>query len=147
MLCLSIVSVDEAFIEAAWQRVSSAGSYYSIGDGASHETFRRMLFQSVLVVKGEGFIIRVERHADCVELHPIVFGHALFRNAATVLAELTPIIERLFAKTPICCIIPDGMRGAKRLVRIAGFAPEGAVQRNLSGVMLRCSVFVKRSTS
>ena len=144
MPCLRVISVDSAFIDVLWDKVCRSGSYYSIGDGASKQSFHRVLFESVFVVEGDDFVIRAEMHPDCIELHPIVFGHSFFKNAPVILAEAILLIDRLFAKMPICCIIPEGMRGAKRLAEIAGLVFERFVDRSLSGVVVRCSVFVKR---
>ena len=142
---LDLVDVDEALVDEMWGKVSTSGSYYSIGDGVTKDVFRRMLFESNLVFKGDHFLIRGECHADCVELHPIVFGHSSFRNSKAILGEILPVVEKLFAKKPVCCIIPEGMRGAKHLALTAGLERTGEVTRSLSGVELRCGVYVKRS--
>jgi hypothetical protein len=147
MHCLSVVAVDDAFVDGLWKKVAPSGSYYSIGDGVCKATFRRVFFESALVLSGNSVVIRFENHKDYVELHPIVMGQSAFRHAKEIVEDASSACERLFAKMPVCCIIPDGMRGAKRLAEVAGFTQKGYVERNLSGVMLRCSVFVKRSAS
>jgi hypothetical protein len=145
MPCLRAVDVDDSLVDEIWQKVSHSGSYYSIGDGVAKKTFRRVLFESPLVLRGEDFVIRFELHEDCVELHPIVFGPQAFHDVEAKIGELTSFSNRLFAQKPLCCIIPIGMRGAKRLAHSAGFAFHGVLDRSLSGVNVRCAVFVKRS--
>ena len=44
-----------------------------------------MLFESNVVLQGESILVRLEDHNDYVELHPIVFGHSVFKNATGIL--------------------------------------------------------------
>jgi hypothetical protein len=73
-----------------------------------------------------------------------VFGTSLFRDSVPASNELLMLVERLFDQRPICCIIPEGMRSAKRLAEASSFARERMLERNLSGVKLLCGVYVKR---
>ena len=143
---LNSCSVDDRLVDEIWERVSKSGSFYSIGDGVSKKTFRRVLFESNLVLTGENFLLRLEFHDDYVEVHPIVFGHSFFRNAKDIAEELSSIADRLFAKKRIWIIIPYEMKGAKHLARIAGFTQISLVYRDLSGVSISCSVFQRRIT-
>lgn len=134
---LRLVSVNEKVIERLWDRISEAGSYYSIGDGVTKEVFSKVLFQSNFVLEAKNLAVRLELHDDYVELHPIVFGPSAFREAKKALEE----ISTLFSTKPICCIIPSDMRGARRLAQAAGMRVMGMAMRPLSGVPVRCTVF------
>lgn len=144
MPCLSVIDVDDEFVDETWKRIENCGGFYSIGDGVSKEVFRKMLFGSSLVVEGEGAVVRIQIEESLVEIHPIVFGPSFFMGASLMLQELIERFGGLFSQRPICCIIPDGMRGAKRLARIAGFDETGKASRKLSGVLLLCSVYTWR---
>ena len=144
---LKCIEINDSLVDELWQKVSKSGSYYSIGDGVTKNVFRRMLFESNVVLQGESILVRLEDHNDYVELHPIVFGHSVFKNAAGILGDVVSVVALLFSNKPICCIIPEGMKGTKRLAEVAGFHYNGPVERSLSGVVIRCSVFVKRSNS
>jgi len=140
---LSAVDVDDSLVDDLWNRVESCGSFYSIGDGVSKEVFRKVLFASALVLRGESVVIRLEA-SEVLEAHPIVLGHSFFRHAKEALSEVVAIRDRLFASRPVCCIIPVKMRGTKALARIAGMTQTGAVMRSLSGVAIPCAVFTWR---
>ena len=144
MRYLEPVDVNDRFVDEMWKKVSEAGSYYSIGDGVTKETFRKVLFQSALVLRGASAIFRIENNRDFVEVHPIVFGHSFFRDAHSVLEEGVKLLGKLFDSKPICCIIPDGMKGTRHLAQIAGMTEAGKLARELSGVPISCTVFVWR---
>jgi hypothetical protein len=144
---LKAIDVNDSLVDELWHKVSRSGSYYSIGDGVAKATFCRVLFESPLVLRGKDFVIRCELHNDCVELHPLVFGPGAFHDVRAKVEEIATYATKLFAQKPLCCIIPFGMRGAKRLAESAGFVFHSILNRSLSGVNVRCVVFVKRSAS
>lgn len=144
MRCLKVVDINDTFVDELWNKVSSSGSYYSIGDGVVKKVFRKVLFDSNFVLQVETFTIRLEVKKDYIEIHPIAFGPSAFRHAKEALRDIVELRDRLFAGKPLCCIIPDGMRGAKRLARISGMTQEGKTTRPLSGIQITCEVFVWR---
>jgi hypothetical protein len=141
---LRAVDIDDRLVDELWEKVSQIGSFYSIGDGVSKETFRKVLFHSDAVFRGPNVIIRLEAKPEYIELHPIVFGHSLFRHAKEALLEVSELRDRLFAGKPIYCIIPSEMNGTKHLALKAGMARIGDVMRPLSGVEIPCEVFLWR---
>jgi len=144
MHCLRAVDVDDRLVDEIWEKVSGVGSYYSIADGCTKDLFRSRLFQSNAVLQGEGLLLRLEAGEGCLEVHPIAFGPSSFRHAKEALQDIVELRDRLFATKPICCIIPDGMRGARRLAREAGMTRTGTVIRPLSGIPIPCTVFTWR---
>lgn len=139
---LEAVAVDEALVDDLWKRIEETGSFYSIGDGVSKEQFRKVMFESSLVLRGGSSMFRLEEHPDYFELHPIVFGPSAFAHARELLGEIEGIRDKMFAKKPICCIIPRRMRGAKRLALEAGMKATGEVVRQFSGVAIACTVYM-----
>ena len=144
MHCLKTVDVNDKLVDELWNKVSSSGSFYSIGDGVVKKVFRKVLFDSNFVLQVDTLTIRLEVKKDYIEVHPIAFGPSAFRYAKEALRDIIELRDKLFPRKPLCCIIPDGMRGAKRLARIAGMAQEGKTTRPLSGVQITCEVFVWR---
>jgi hypothetical protein len=144
MRCLKTVEINDSFVDEIWNKVASSGSYYSIGDGVKKEVFRKVLFNSNFVLQTEGLLIRLEVRESCIEIHPISFGPSTFRYAKEALKDIVDLRDRLFAGKLVCCIIPDGMRGAKRLARIAGMTSVEKLVRPLSGVPILCEVFIWR---
>lgn len=71
----------------------------------------------------------------------MVFGLEAFRNAQEILDEIEKLCEKLFDGKPVCCIIPVGMRGARRLALRAGMRKQDEVSRPLSGVVVSCEVY------
>jgi hypothetical protein len=138
---LRFEDVGPALVDGLWDKVKGSGSYYSIGDGVTKAVFSKMLFDSALVLGGIGATFRIEKHKDFVEIHPMVFSHEFFGVAKATMEEFAELAAWLFAKKRLCCIIPDGLRGAKRLARLAGFSEGSKVERKLSGVSLVCSVY------
>jgi hypothetical protein len=136
-----LVDVDSALVDNLWAKLESSGSFYSIADGCSKEHFSKVLFESSLVVRIEGGIVRLVDEGSYVELHPIVFGHSLFRNAATTLDELHSLTRRAFQSKPIRCIIPNRMHAAMHLAKLAGMTEIDMVMRNLSGIPIACTVY------
>jgi len=141
MHCLEAVSVDDSFVDELWIRVSGIGGYYSIGDGITKDVFRRMLFSSAMVLQAPNLTIRLADEEKCLEVHPIAFGPSAFRHAACAMDDIVELRDKVFKEKPICCIIPDGMRGAKRLALAAGMTKSEAMVRDLSGVQVSCTVF------
>lgn len=141
MRYLEEVPVDAVLVDEMWEKVADSGSYYSIGDGMTKNVFRSMLFQSNIVLRGPSVLIRLVDMKECLEAHPIAFGHSFFHHAREALADVMGIRDRFFPEKPICCIIPEGMKGAKRLARVAGMSETGKVTRGLSGVSIPCRVF------
>jgi hypothetical protein len=137
---LKAVDVDDRLVEELWGKVNGVGSYYSIADGTTKEVFRRVLFASVLVLRNESVVMRFDDKGEYVELHPMVFKHEFFRHANEAIREAAAA----FAGKPICCIIPDGLRGAKRLARVGGMVETGKMIRSLSGVPISCTIFTWR---
>ena len=144
MYYLKVVDVTDDFVDEEWKKVSDVGSYYSIGDGISKDTFRRMLFQSDFILQAPSLTIRLVSEKDYLEVHPIAFGNSVFRHAACAMDDIVELRDKHFAEKPICCIIPDGMRGAERLALAAGMTKAGKCTRPLSGVMIACTVFTWR---
>jgi hypothetical protein len=134
---LKLVSVNDAFNDELWNRVSDSRRYYSIGDGFSKEVFRKVFFQSNYVLKGPNIVVRLEEARDYVECHPIVFGVEPFLHAREAMGDCAS----LFTSKPVCCIIPSGLRGAKRLARLAGMHQSGGCRRPLSGVVIPCEIW------
>ena len=141
---LEAVDVSDRVVDEIWEKVSRAGSYYSIADGVTKEVFRRMLFESSILYRAPSLIIRLNFNKDFVEIHPIAFGPSVFKHAREALSEIVALRDRLFAEKPICVIIPDGMRGAKRLAKAAGMSEEAKYVRAFSGVAIPCTVFTWR---
>ena len=135
------IAVDDGLVDELWERVKHCGSFYSIGDGYSKEHFRSVLFRSEKVFRGEGMVVRLEAYHDYLEIHPIVLGPSAFRHTNEMLNELIEVSAKSFYRRPICCIIPNRMRGARLLARSAGMILRGCVERNLSGVMIPCGVW------
>ena len=140
-----IVDVDEGFLNSLWQKVENSGSFYSIGDGVTREHFDRVFYESSLVFELEDGIARFEVNPSYVEVHVLVFGHKFFRLAKQALAEIYEMASSIFRDKEIRCIIPDRMRGFKRLALAAGMTPRGFVDRMLSGIPIRCAVFSWRA--
>jgi hypothetical protein len=138
---IKVLDVDSQLVDKLWSRVEHSGSFYSIGDGVTKENFRRVLYGSSYVVAIDGGIVRLDIGSDYVELHPIAFSHAIFRNAHETIEAIYSRFVRSFQSKPICCIIPSEMRAAKVLAQLAGMHYEGVVYRLLSGVKLACSVY------
>jgi hypothetical protein len=138
---LEAVDVDDRLVDELWEKLSCAGSYYSIADGISKDNFRSVLFRSSLVLRGPQLLVHLSEEKDFVELHPIAFGPECFRYASEALEDVGKFCERLFAKKPLCCIIPDGMRGARALARAAGMSEAGGYKRMLSGIEVSCTIF------
>lgn len=136
----NLATVDEALVDEIWSKVREAGGFYSIGDGASREVLKRVLFQSAYVFRTEGGYVRLENLGKGFELHPIILGPSMVRDAKAIFEE----IAKRFPNSDICCIIPDGMKAAKRLARRIGMLEAGPFVRCLSGIALRCSVFTRR---
>ena len=137
MRFLSLVSVNDKFVDALWDRAKGAGGYYAIGDGASKDVFRRMFFQSNYVLEGPNIVVRLNENLDHVELHPIIFGVEPFIHAREAMSDCAS----LFTSKPICCIIPSGLRGARRLAKLAGMHQSGGCVRPLSGVQIPCEIW------
>ena len=133
---LKAIDVDDEFVDEIWNRVSTSGSYYSIGDGVSKNVFRQMLFGS-FVLKGDGLVLRLDVKGNEIEIHPMIFGPSAFRYAKEALGE----VKEFFPESAICVIIPEGMRGAKRLAMAAGMKEAGKYSRPLSGVIIQCSIW------
>ena len=144
MRFLKAVDIDESALGELWEKVSRSGGYYSIGDGSSEGHFREVFFASEKVLVGPSLVVRIELRDGFVEVHPIVFGPEPFRIAADAFDDVIETRDRCFAGRPICCIIPDGMRGARRLARLAGMKEAGKTERSLSGVTVSCTVFARR---
>ena len=134
---LKLVSVNDTFIDRLWDRVSDSRRYYAIGDGASKDVFRKVFFQSTYVLEGPNIVVRLDESRDYAELHPIVFGAEPFIHAQEAIGDCAS----LFTSKPVCCIIPSGLRGAKRLARLAGMHQSGGCVRPLSGVSVPCEVW------
>jgi hypothetical protein len=135
------LDVDEELIERIWNKVKDSGSFYSIGDGVTREHFKKVFFESNLVIAIEGGIARFELNDNFVEIHVLVFGHSFFRNAAETLRAIYAFAQKSFQNKPIRCMIPNEMRGFKRLAQIAGMAEIGLCSRNLTGVLITCMVY------
>lgn len=141
MKFIEIIDVNEALIDSIWDRIKDVGSFYSIGDGASRETFSRVMYGSSAVLKIQDGFIRAEDNGAFVELHPIFFGHSAFRQANGIMDEIT----KLFHGKNICCIIPSRMESAMDLALKAGMHEIGTMHRELSGVPVVCTVFIRRN--
>ena len=144
MHCLKVVDVDEELVDDLWKQVSGIGSYYSIGDGFSREVFQRMLYHSNFVLQAPSLTIRLVAEKDYLEVHPIAFGNSVFRHAVCAMEDIAELRDSIFKGREICCIIPDGMRGAKRLAQAAGMTETNKCIRELSGVVIACTVFTWR---
>lgn len=144
MHCLKAIEVNDRLVDELWNKVASAGSYYSIGDGVTKEVFRKVLFQSNFVLRAEALLIRLEVKKTYIEIHPISFGPSTFRCAKEALKDIVELRDKLFAGKLVCCIIPDGMRGAKKLARTSGMTSIERLVKPLSGVPIPCEVFVWR---
>ena len=144
MRYLEAVDVSDRIVDEIWERVSKAGSYYSIADGITKGNFRRMLFESSILYRAPSLVVRLNFTPEYVEIHPIAFGPSVFKHAREALSEIVELRDRLFSDKPICAIIPDGMRGAKRLAKVAGMTEEARYVRALSGVAIPCTVFTWR---
>jgi hypothetical protein len=142
---LKAIDVDDELVDELWEKVSSSGSFYSIGDGVTKERFRWVLFQSALVLRGPCIVVRLDV-GEYVEYHPMIFGHSIFRYGREVLEDIARFRDRLFPNKPICCIIPDRMRGTKHLAISGGMVETGRFVRGLSGVAIPCTVFTWRET-
>jgi len=138
---IKVLDVDEALVDSLWGKIKDTGSFYSIGDGATKDVFRAALYKSSYVLEISGAIIRLEVGDFLVELHPIVFGPSLYEVAPKMLKEIYERFGSSFRKKSICCIIPQGMRAAKRLAVRAGMREFGPVTRLLSGVPLPCVMY------
>ena len=138
---LKAVNVDEELVSKLWHRVGSVGSFYSIADGASKDHFRHVLYSSDAVLQGPGVFIRLEARNGSLEVHPIVVGHEAFHFAHDMVEDIASLRDERFAGKAICCIIPEGMRGAKRLAEVAGMKQCGRCKRSLSGVEISCAVY------
>jgi hypothetical protein len=141
---IKLIDVDDEFIDSLWNKINFAGSFYSIGDGVTKDTFRRVMYASSYVLAIDGGVIRLEIGSDFVELHIIVFNHAAFRNPKGIMESIVSRLGSSFHDKPICCIIPSEMRGAKRLAILAGMTQEMHLVRQLSGVNIDCDVFMRR---
>jgi hypothetical protein len=141
---INVVDVDDAFVDELWKRVESSGSFYSIGDGTTKNVFRRMMFKSDLVLSIPGGYVRLDIGSDVIELHPIVFGPSAFVAAGDTLERIYALFSKLFQDKPICCIIPNEMRAAKKLALLAGMREKGPIARMLSGIRIACTAYVWR---
>jgi hypothetical protein len=139
---LGPVDVNEDFVDSLWDRVSDIGGLHSIGDAVSREVLGKVMFGSAAVFKGPGWVIRMDLCDGYAELHPMAFGPTLFQYANEILSEIASL--PLFADKPIRCIIPESLRGAKRLARMAGMTEVSKMTRMLSGIPIACSVFERR---
>jgi len=134
-----LLDVDETLVDALWERVKDSSGFYSIGDGVTKHVFRRELFQSNYVFDiGDG-IARLNDHISYFELHPIIFGHSVLRNAKQILGEIG-----LFVSKPIHCIIPRELDSLKRLAKKAEMVYERTLTRSLSGNLVTCDVYIWR---
>lgn len=144
MRCLRIVDVNDNIVDELWKKVENLGSFYSISDGVTKSTFRKMLFESTVLLQAENLVIRISESRGFIELHPIVFGPMAFRQARYALSDVGEYRDKLFAGKPLCCIIPNGMRGAKKLAMAAGMTETGDTNRLFSGILIPCSIFIWR---
>ena len=142
---ISVIDVTDTFVDNLWDKVKDSGSFYSIGDGSSKECFRRVFFESSLVLKVPGGFARFNVEPSFVELHPIIFGPELYRNARSTLEGICELARESFQGKPIRCIIPSRMKGLKRLAVLAGMEHRGACVRPLSGVPISCEVYEWRA--
>ena len=138
---IKIVDVDEAFLESLWDKVATSGSFYSIGDGITKVHFKKVFYESTLVIELEGGISRFEECKDFVEVHVLVFGHSFYRNAKQSLQDIYHLAAGIFQNKPIRCMIPSEMKGFLRLPEAAGMHKIGTQLRLLTGVPVTCTVF------
>ena len=64
MRCLKTVDVNDKLVDELWNKVSSSGSFYSIGDGVVKKVFRKVLFDSNFVLQVDTLTIRLEVKKD-----------------------------------------------------------------------------------
>ena len=138
---IEIVDVDENLIDEIWDKVKESPSFESIGDGCSRAQVHKVYFESNLVIRANGSYARFEVNDSYVEIHVMIFKHSFFRDAKENLRSLYAFAHKSFQNRPIRCMIPNEMRGFKRLAEIAGMRALGLVSRNLSGVPITCAVF------
>jgi hypothetical protein len=141
MTHIKLTGVDEDLVNRLWDTLSAVGGLYSIADGANKLVLRKVLFSSSFVVEAPGGVIRAQDMGKYIELHPIIFGVEMFRNAQTILDEITELCRKLFHGKPVCCIIPLRMRSAQALAHHAGMRMVGEHVRKMTGSPVRCAIY------
>jgi hypothetical protein len=141
---INLVDIDEELVEGLWSRIADSGGFYSIGDGVTREHFRRMLFSSSLAMMSDSVFLRFEAKEDFNEMHPLVFSHKAFNDPEASLQRAYSLGLGVFRNLPLCCIIPNRMKGLKRLAEKAGMDQSGYLERSLTGIPVSCSKYLWR---
>ena len=141
---INLVDIDEELVENLWNRIADSGGFYSIGDGVTREHFRAMLFSSSLAMMSDEVFLRFEVKEDFNEMHPLIFSHKAFDKPEASLQRAYSLGLGVFRNLPLCCIIPNRMKGLKRLAQKAEMVHSSYIVRNLTGESISCSVYLWR---